>query len=259
MSTLVPNPEEAPQPKKRGRKKKEPISEEALAPAQDTDAQEPPATILPAKRKRGRPKKSEAVQLAPAAETDDDISFAYEVENVPHVAEDDSVAEEYLPAAPVHEAPVPAKAPSKRGRKKKVVEEAPIAPEEEPAELDAEDVPPSEPVDTIDETKKAPSKRGRKKKVVEEPRAAVEDEVEEGGDNAQDPNSEVEEADASRMPLQDISNTSTKEKEVTPEAKAKEPPKSASSTTGQGQGKVPLRVGLSKRSRIAPLLKIIRK
>ncbi|ROV92606.1 hypothetical protein VMCG_08962 [Cytospora schulzeri] len=250
-------------------------TEQALAAAEDDDAQSSTAPLAPAKRKRGRPKKSETGQPVPAAAADEDISFAYEVEDV-HQAVDDSAAEEFLPAEPV-QAPVPAKATSKRGRKKKVVEEPPSAIEEEPPQLDAEDVPPNEPVQAVSETAKAPSKRGRRKKIVEDPPADVEDGLEEEGGTAQDPSTKVddsaeitldepgesvEEADASRLPLQDVSNTSSsKDKEVTPEAKAKskETPRSASSTTGQGQGKVPLRVGLSKRTRIAPLLKIIRK
>lgn len=256
LSAVVAPLEETPEQRKRGRKKKETLIEEESAVAQDAGAQETPASIAPAKRKRGRPKKSKTGQPAPAAAADQDISFAYEVEDISQ-AVDDLAAEGFIPV----------KAPSKRGRKKKVVEEPPTAPEEEPTQLVADDVPPSEPVQAVSETAKAPSKRGRKKKVMEEPPSAFEDEPGEEGDTAQNrvmqvdaPGDPVEQADASRRPLQDISNTSpSKENEVTPEAKAKETSRSASSTNRQGQGKVPVRVGLSKRSRIAPLLKIIRK
>lgn len=87
-----------------------------------------------------------------------------------------------------------------------------------------------------------------------------------------------EHADAKqeREALRDISNTASqndtttnksrevsasedfeKQKAITPEPKAKEIPRSGSSTGRQS--KVPLRVGLSKKSRITPLLKMIRK
>lgn len=275
LSAFVVPPEETPQPKKRGRTR-EPLIRDEPAVAQDADMQEAPASIAPAKRKRGRPRKSNPGQPAPAAvaAADEDISFAYGVEDLPKAA-DSPAAEGLSSDEPVHEAPVPVKVPSKRGRKKKVVQEPPTTPEE-PTELVADDSLPSEPVQPVFKIAKAPPKRGRKKKVMEKPSAADEDEPEEEGNNAQDPGTQAgtpaelpfhepgdrleEEADVSRMPLQDISNTSpSKEKEATPEAKAKETPRSASSTNGQGQVKVPLRVGLSKRSRIAPLLKIIRK
>ncbi|KUI53377.1 hypothetical protein VP1G_00594 [Cytospora mali] len=283
LRDLVATSEETPQPKKRGRKKKELLGGELVDAEQEAEARAIPASVAPTKRKRGRPKKSETLQLAPATAADDDISFAYEAEDIPQTVDEPNFKEN-KPAEFVQEAPVSAKAPSKRGRKKKVVEESPMVPEGEPTEVVAEEVTPSEPVQAIPETTKASSKRGRKKKVVEERPAALEERPQEGHDTARDSsfepdkpadlplkehNEPVEEAGASRLPLQDISNTtSSKEapeadadtqKEVTSEAKEKETAKSASSTTGQGQGKVPFRVGLSKRSRIAPLLKIIRK
>lgn len=265
--------EQTAQPKRRGRKRKEPMNEEVMNAAQDDEAQATPASIAPAKKKRGRPRKSETVQAAPIAAADEDISLAYEVEDIPQAVED-PIAEDTQPAESVKEAPMSTKAQSKRGRKKKTVEEPPIALEE-----------PSEHVQAISETSKAPSKRGRKKKAVEEPAANVSDELQEEEDAPHDltmeveessqlpsnkPGESVQETDTSRMPLENISGNTASfkgiaerdaggQKEVTPEAKVNEIPKSASSTTGQGQGKVPLRVGLSKRTRIAPLLKIIRK
>ena len=291
LSNALDNPpEQLPQPKKRGRKKKEPTREEVLTPAPDTEAQAMPASIAPAKKKRGRPKKSETAQPGPAAGVDEDISRAYELGQSPR-AVDESIADDTLALESVQDVPVSAKAPSKRGRKKKVVKEPPASPNQEPIEPIAEDGRPSEPVQTVSDQTKGPSKRGRKRKVVEEiPTALIDEYQAEGDDTAEIQNMEVDDSAEApldepsgpveeTMPLQDISNTASSKTsrlkhgkgEVTPEqdadvqegvaseARTKENSKGTSSTTGQGQGKVPFRVGLSKRSRIAPLLKIIRK
>lgn len=273
---------DTPQPKKRGRKKKETVNEDAPALAEEADAQGAAApTPAAGKKKRGRPRKTDISKLPPAPAADDDISLAYGVEDVSNAA-DAADAAEVIPPQDLEVTPAPSKAPSKRGRKKKVVEETPVAPEEETSFHDEEEA-----VDDQEVTKeaKAPSRRGRKRKVVEEsPSADESDDHVEGSQEELEAASDMEDhskagAGVKRKALTDISNTASSQgparetngkerttpetvvdmpREATPKAKEKETPRSASSTTNQ-QGKVPLRVGLSKRSRIAPLLKIIRK
>lgn len=269
----VPLTEENPKAKKRGRKKKETGNEGALTVADEADPQGTAApTPAAGKKKRGRPRKSEVSQPPQAPAADDDISLAYEVEN-------GSDAAEATPPPDIEDTPAPSRAPSKRGRKKKVVEETPAAPEEETSapELDNH---------VATNEAKAPSKRGRKRKMVVEelPSAGESGRPAEDSQPEQEVASDAEdsskaEAGVGRKALTDISNAASshgpahemdwkertasetsvnRQRETTPEAKAKETSKSGSSTTSQ-QGKVPLRVGLSKRSRIAPLLKIIRK
>lgn len=264
------------QPVKRGRKKKEILEEDA--PTEEAGP-ECTAVATPAvgKKKRGRPKKSGIVQLPPPPAADDDISLAFETYNTPGT-ENGADSLETIPPQDTEDAPAPSRAPSKRGRKKKLVEETPAIPEEETSLVDS---------DNQEATKevKVPSKRGRKKNVVEEPLSADDlDEHVEGSQRVLETASDAEGySEASpgmkRKALTDISNTASfpgavhendvKEMatseaavniqgEATPEVKAKETPRLASSTANQ-QGKVPLRVGLSKKSRIAPLLKIIRK
>ncbi|KAK7707506.1 hypothetical protein SLS64_007025 [Diaporthe eres] len=272
---------DTPQPKKRGRKKKETVNEDASALAEEADPQGTAApTPAAGKKKRGRPKKTEISKLPPAPAADDDISLAYGVEDVSNAAD----AAEAIPPQALEVAPAPSKAPSKRGRKKKVVEETPAAPEEETSFRGGEEA-----VDggnqEVSKEAKVPSRRGRKRKVVEEPPSADEsDDHVEGSQRGLEVASDLEDyskagAGVERKALTDISNTASSQgpahetdgkERTTPEtvvdmqreaaskAKEKETPRSASSTTNQ-QGKVPLRVGLSKRSRIAPLLKIIRK
>lgn len=272
---------DTPQPKKRGRKKKETVNEDASALAEEAD---PQGTAAPApaagKKKRGRPKKTDVSKLPPAPAADGDTSLAYGVEDVSNAAD----AAEVIPPQDLEVAPAPSKAPSKRGRKKKVVEETPAAPEEEANFRGKEEAVDGDNQQATKETK-APSRRGRKRKVVEEPPSADEsDDHVEGSQQELEGASDVEDhskagAGVNRKALTDISNTASSQgpahktdgkerttpetvidmqREATPKAKEKETPRSASSTTNQ-QGKVPLRVGLSKRSRIAPLLKIIRK
>lgn len=275
------------QPKKRGRKKKETAFEDESALAEEAGPQRT-TTPTPAagKKKRGRPRKTETSEppLAPAA--DDDISLAYEVEDMSNTAGGADTAEARSPQD-TQDAPAPSRAPSKRGRKRKVVEDMPAAPEEETNVHGAEEAVDHDYQEAPKEAK-APSKRGRKRKVIEEPPSADEsdgsDENVEGSRQELGVASDAEDdskarAGVKRKALTDLSNTSSLQTtaheadgrkgttpdavidmqgEATPKAKEKDTPRSVSSTTNQ-QGKVPLRVGLSKRSRIAPLLKIIRK
>lgn len=231
--------EETPQPKKRGRKKKEPKLDEAPISIEESGAG-PTVPATTAKRKRGRPKKSEAIPPPPAPESDH--------------------ADPPIDTA----APVP----------------------EAIDELDPREAPTVEPVRDVAEAPKAPAKRGRKKIAKEVPARPTGSKKDTTPHNLGDaPVSPLDEScdeagfEDKREPLRDISNTASQnasaggrlpeekvtsndggsgtQLEVTPEPKAPEVPRSAS-TTGQ-PGKPPVRVGLSKKSRIAPLLKIIRK
>ncbi|KAI3391863.1 hypothetical protein diail_6662 [Diaporthe ilicicola] len=280
----APPTKETPQPKKRGRKKKETSNKDASNAAEAADTQLITAPTTPAKKKkRGRPKKSEVNQPSPAPAADDDISLAYEVEDVSKVADGMDVVGAQSPQL-AENVSAPSRAPFKRGRKKKVAQETAGAREEDSSVHDAEDVTHGEHQEAIEETN-APSKRGRKRKVVEEPPSVDElDELVEGSQKELAAGSDAEvdsqaAAGVKRKALADISNTASSQgppegtggkqevipkdvveaqREATPEVKAKETPRNVSSHPNQ-QGKVPLRVGLSKRSRIAPLLKIIRK
>lgn len=275
------------QPKKRGRKKKETAYEDESALAEEANPQRTTApTPAAGKKKRGRPRKTDISEppLAPAA--DDDISLAYDVEDMSNTADGADAAEARLPQD-TENAPAPSRAPSKRGRKRKVVEEMPAAPDEENNVRGAEEAVDHDYQEAPKEAN-APSRRGRKRKVIEEPPSADEsDESDEHADGSRQKLGVASGAEddskagagVKRKALTDISNTSSlqgpaheadgrkgttpdaaidMQGEVTPKGKEKDTPRSVSSTTNQ-QGKVPLRVGLSKRSRIAPLLKIIRK
>lgn len=264
-------------PMKRGRKKKEILADASTLAEEAGPECTTGTTPAVGKKKRGRPKKSGVVQLPPPPAADDDISLAFETDDTPGT-ENGADAVAIMPPQDIEDAPAPSRAPSKRGRKKKLVEETPAIHEEETSLVDR---------DNQEATKevKVPSKRGRKKNVVEEPLSADDlDENVEGSRRLLETASDAEgyskaSPGMKRKALTDISNTASSpgaahendEKEITtsevavniqgeamPEFKAKETPRLASSTANQ-QGKVPLRVGLSKKSRIAPLLKIIRK
>lgn len=249
--------EGTPQPKKRGRKKKEQNMNDARVgieePVVAFEEPEAPAPTATAKRKRGRPKKSELVQLPPAFE-DDEGSLVTEVpERVPETIEDASATHDLADEAShdVVEAPKPLKAPAKRGRKKKVPEVPPVQKEGTEASV-----------------------RGDEEEAVQG--KGMGEVSPEPSPSRVDPTALSVEAE-DRQALRDISNTASnnstsgkadetkdaatdkveKQQEVTPEPKPKEVTKSAS-TPGQ-QGTAPLRVGLSKKSRIPSLLKVIRK
>lgn len=273
-----------PQPKKRGRKKKEIVYEDTSTLAEETGPQGTAApTAAAGKKKRGRPRKTDNPQPLPAPAADDDISLAYEAEDLSHAADGADTAEAISPPD-MQDAPAPTRAPSKRGRKKKIAEELPVAPEAETNFSVAEKAVEDDEHDVMKEAK-APARRGRKRKVIEEPPSA--DESDEHVEVSQQELEIASDADATseasagvkRRALTEISNTASSQgpahetdgkegttpetvvdmqEEATGTAKANETSRSVSSTTNQ-QGKVPLRVGLSKRSRIAPLLKIIRK
>lgn len=254
---------DTPQPKKRGRKKKETVNEDASALAEEVGPQGTAApTPAAGKKKRGRPKKTDISKIPPAPAADDDISLAYGAEDVSNAADAADTAEA-IPPQDSEVVPAPSRAPSKRGRKKKVVEEKPAAPEAETSFREEEAVDGDN--QGVTKEAKIPSRRGRKRKVVEEPPSADEsDDHVEGSQQELEVASDVEEdskagTGGKRKALTDISNTASSQGPAHEAAEnERTTPRSASSTTNQ-QGKVPLRVGLSKRSRIAPLLKIIRK
>lgn len=276
--SLVDLSERIPQRTNRGRKKE--ITEEDAPTVVEEAVPDCATATTPAvgKKKRGRPKKSGMPQPPRPLAADDDHSFVQETGDTLGPANGADTVEGIPPqemeAAP---APAPSKAPSKRGRKK-VAQETSTVPEEGTSAVGRDDR-------EATREGKASSKTGRKKSAAEELSSADDlDEHSDGSQRALEIASDAEDHSKAspktkRKALIDISNTATSQdpareangkpgatsespanlqKETTPEVTAEEKPRSASSATNL-QGKVPLRVGLSKRSRIAPLLKIIRK
>lgn len=258
-STLEPPPDEMAQTKKRGRKKKvksieeAPIAiDEAAAAFEELETLPSPVPTAAAKRKRGRPRKSEA---APPPSMIDEPSELTDAPERLVVGKEEQSATHALPVKSPADSKMPLKAPAKRGRKKKVVE----APSLDLQGLGEETAHLEEDGDDFDGL--------IGKRAVEPPQSpmdppAVSIEIEDR------PALRDMSSSASNMLLKSGSATdhvaedlptdeAEQQQKVTPEPKAKEVAKSAS--TPGPQGKVPLRVGLSKRSRIAPLLKIIRK
>ncbi|KAK1832704.1 hypothetical protein QBC39DRAFT_348009 [Podospora conica] len=255
--------EEPPAKKRRGRKKKEvapketvpdAMMEEPLAkepPVEEQPVEEPkeaepdietPSALEtpdndPPKRKRGRPRKSAATAEPIVIDLDSEPDVP--ADPAPPVEEEEP-AEEPAPK------PTPApkgkkKAPAKRGRKKKqaattTAKSAEFVPDEEKEE-EVETKPLLEIADNIPPR---PSSSGRK----EIP--ASDDEDEGGAEN-----------DAKLVEKEEVP---VKARAVTPVKKEVVKPTVANpASSAAGKGKVPLRVGLSKRSRIAPLLKSLRK
>lgn len=224
--------EQTPQPKKRGRKKKVPANDDIALAADEAEAQPSPAPVASAKRKRGRPKKSGPAP-APAMEEDQpDIINESMIGDPPSIEDAEKTSQA-------------TKTPRKRGRKKKTAEETPESVQHDTVEL------------TRETNSGFELARDKDDALKQNPEPPIEDA---GEDTAND----------RREALRDISNTVAGEKtsvtddvdsevygDATPESKSKDISKSAS-TTSQAD-KVRFRVGLSKRSRIAPLLKIIRK
>ncbi|KAF3766533.1 hypothetical protein M406DRAFT_330340 [Cryphonectria parasitica EP155] len=246
-----PVSEDTPQPKKRGRKKKnaEGNSNEASvahhAPEADPSPA-PTATAATTRRKRGRPKKVEVVQPVSDPEAQHTSAAAEIAAPIPAAAGEPEPTE-VLAAGSAQELQEITRGPSKRGRKKKVVEEAPTPPAQE-----QEGEGPSH--DTRDGTEElftlSVEGSGESAEIGDQ-REALKD-----ISNASSQNASARSKTVDQIASDDGSGGGMQQ-ETTPEPKAKEMQKSAP-TSGQ-QGKVPLRVGLSKRSRIAPLLKIIRK
>jgi hypothetical protein len=256
---------EAPSSTRRTKKRK------VLREVDDSDDEFPEITKLPLKATRG-------ANTALQADT------AIDDGHTP-MAEANALDGNELPEAPAEPPKAPAK--GKRGRKKKEpaassAEQPPVVPEPEPTAL-----PPSEPP--------AKKKRGRPRKsettnkpaeVVEQPAPAAEEEHNRGAENLTEdvqeapvqaltelehnshpepvvPDKETpvgnergndKENSGSEAPAsKDKANDEAKEKN-------KETPKTTTtSTLGKTIGKVQYRVGLSRMSRIAPLLKVIKK
>lgn len=250
--------DEPPSKKKRGRKKKEVAPKEAVPDAMKEDppveqpnepepepesAMETP-NIVDAqdedapKRKRGRPRKS-AVGAQPII-IDLDSEPDVPADPVPPKQEEEA-AEEPAPK-PVAAPKGKAKAPAKRGRKKKQpaaavqAKSAEFVPEEE---KEKETKPLSEITDNIPPR---PSSSGAKE-------IPASDDEDEGGDD-HDAKPVVEEEEiASKVALA----------KDTPVKKEVAKPRIANPASSSSKIKVPLRVGLSRTSRIAPLLKSLRK
>lgn len=241
-----PAPDETPQPKKRGRKKKEHVERVPLV-AEETGEQSGTAPTPTTKRKRGRPKKGDAVQPPVDTESDELASKKDAADFEPSIPGADLA--EALPVESAEDVVEAPKAPSKRGRKKKAVNASPTsAPNEPDPILGAEET-----ARDTHETSKLVSEHHADDTVghvgAEDEREALRDISITASQNASNMRDSQNEKPTSRE--------TEKQHQTTPEPKAKDLPRSAS-TTGQ-QGKVPLRVGLSKKSKITPLLKMIRK
>ncbi|KAK0634662.1 hypothetical protein B0T17DRAFT_611632 [Bombardia bombarda] len=251
----------APTKKKRGRKKKETVvtkkvvEEEAVVEEADTGMehiQPPPAeeevaepsavenTVVEpepepaAKRKRGRPRKVDTPTPKPAAIVlDDNADSSYG-------------AVDNATAAPTP-APKTATGPAKRGRKKKKKEDG-----------DKEDTAASPLLET------PRSSRNVFKKQQQSEQAATDSDYKAGADDGNNDDDEMKE---NKLPTEvlkaDVDAPVTPSPAMAPAAVKKEA--TAASAIGNnrigtpGSGKVQYRVGLSKRSRIAPLLKSLRK
>lgn len=250
--------EEPPAKKKRGRKKKEVAPKEAVPdvmmedpPAEQPNEPEPepepametPTAVEPQdddapKRKRGRPRKS-AVAAQP---------IVIDLDSEPDVPadpappkEEEEPAEEPAPK-PVAAPKSKAKTPAKRGRKKKQPAAAAAAkstefvPEEEKEE---ETKPLSEITDNIPSR---PSSSGAKE-------IPASDDEDEGGDDH----------DAKPVVAEEEMQRKVALVEDTPVKKEAAKPRITNPASSGSKIKVPLRVGLSRTSRIAPLLKSLRK
>lgn len=234
--------DETPQPKKRGRKKKEDQIERSPFEVEEADGLSGTAPTATIKRRRGRPRKGEASQPPATTDADDVASVMDTADLVPSLPGAD--IDEAMPVELVQDTVEVPKAPSKRGRKKKATKKSAVIL--------------NKPDDMLG-GKETPRDTSQTPELTSEHNA--DDTVERAG------------AGDEREALRDISNNASqntsntrdstekqgaeKQQEVTPEPKAKDIPRSASTTSRQG--KVPFRVGLSKKSKITPLLKIIRK
>lgn len=239
-STGLPPAEKEPQPKKRGRKKKLPATDDSIAiEAEGVEAEPSPAPLASTKRKRGRPKKTDPAPAAAVIEDDqpaqDESGLNPEIAGEPGTKDPPAIEDAQI-------APPATKVARKRGRKKKIANEAP-----EPVQEDFNEA-------------------------MRETEAVFETHQDTTGGLEQNQQGQVEEFDegtatGGRETLRDISNNAIEKKfqpdaeidqNTTPVSKSKDNSKSVLTPTSQAD-KVRYRVGLSKRSRIAPLLKIIRK
>lgn len=226
--------EGTPQPKRRARKKKALTNDDTSLPAHETERQPSPAPVASAKKRRGRPRKSE-----PAPAPTNEENRPVENESVPQPETGDEPEMRDPPSIEDPQMTSQAtKTTRKRGRKKKIAEDGPKHMQEDR-------------VQSMRETENASETR-------------QDDMDETWKQNPESPTEEFGEAAemGRREALRDISNTVDHadpevERDATPESKSKDSSKPAPSTSQLD--KVRFRVGLSKRSRIAPLLKIIRK
>ncbi len=209
------------QPKKRGRKKKQPVVEEVIrderpveeAAAVPTEPDPPPQApeaeevVKNPKKKRGRPRKSDQAKTAKTAPP-----------------------------------PVPAEVPEEPPGK---------APDNDAAGASPGQLGEEEP-----KSKNAPRKRGKRTDDVAEEEPSGKDEV--SALREVDANPGIPSRSASSEPAGKKKPAETAAAENQAKARTKETPKPAAAAAAT-QSKVLYRVGLSKKTRIAPLLKIIRK
>lgn len=259
-SGLVHVREETPQPKKRGRKKKIQMVEQVpvtfdaqVAALEEPETRPSPPPAATAKRKRGRPRKAEAAPPQPFPEIQES-ALAMDVPEMFFEADEEPSATHSLPEELWQDVEAP-KTSANRGRKKKMIGAPPV----QLNELNETPYTEGEGGDTVGSMGKQAVEPSHSS--VDAPAVSVETEDRPAlRDISSRASNWVVKSDSSASDQTaegPATDEAEKQLEVTPEPKAKRVPKSAS-TPGQ-QGKVPLRVGLSKRSRIAPLLKNIRK
>ncbi|KAK3343933.1 hypothetical protein B0T25DRAFT_311981 [Lasiosphaeria hispida] len=242
----IPAVQDPTPPKKRGRKKKEAkiqetIIEEDIAeqsaqiPTESLKPVDDPVEDIepePVKKKRGRPRKSEVPKVIAPLELDDIPESQLAVEPYPGNANsrvEEAVAED----APVESsaAPTPKAKPGKRGRKKKVVEKVIVDSEDEGEDADEGTPKPVRALSDLSTNVQVSAKATT--------------------------SNETRDVGAERGKDKDAKENDQISKSVTP---AKETAKPSVATANQAAtGKVQYRVGLSKKSRIAPLLKSLRK
>ncbi|KAI0205758.1 hypothetical protein F4808DRAFT_243889 [Astrocystis sublimbata] len=250
-ATLEPPPPTPPPevlPKKRGRKKKQPSAEKLNSEAnvtaefnetedQNLDLPDKAAEAEPSpekpKKKRGRPRKSDPPKeieepLPDTAPVADDDDANPPITESPEKDDDDleSSAETSRKTKLSHKA-------TRKKKSKTVIEESE---DEDKEELDEEDENDRLPLKEVDSNQPSPSK----------PASVMTDTKEETPVRSRSGSKEDEKNDAS---------IATPTHKTQAKGKAPKPPTSASSSAS----KPTYRVGLSKRSRIAPLLKSIRK
>lgn len=238
----LPTHEETPQPKKRGRKKKLPATDDLALVADEPAAQPSPAPLALAKRKRGRPKKSEA---APAPVIEEDQRAEDESGLQAEIAEEARM-KELLSIEDTQVTLQATKPTRRRGRKKKTGKEN--------AEVVQEDV--NESVcETEDVSGMAQEIDGT---LDQNPEPPTEDASEGRGNGGREALRDISNTVVEKPPGADHADSGVDDKDATPASKKSKDSSKPASTPSQLH-KVRYRVGLSKKSSITPLLKSIRK
>lgn len=230
---------------------------------EDDDDEDPDVTIVPARKMDKAKKDIEPVVLLPTEDAEPEEGKAEHAEQADLPVEKSKPVAEEAPAS--EKAPPGSPAKKKRGRPKKPSTDpvADEAPQDEQVLIDNDEGLP----DLLELTKTTMSKRGRKKKTdQDETPAILNDNTDETdvGPHEDDNNigTHLSRSEGNRQVIAKDANAS----QLSP-AKLTTPPETPRKSASKGpdkhsplnSGKVRFRVGLSKRARIEPLLKIVRK